>query len=96
MSVALITVTTKPADTSWFNVAQPDLAKSYATWVRRQPGFIAMSTQRITQNISQNVVIFDTKENLDAFVATRAENPDYKAREEYKTRHNQTTVVTIV
>lgn len=95
MSSALITVTTKPADTTWFNVANPDAAKRYSDWARSQPGYITASTQRIAPNTIQNIVIFDTQENLEAFVAAMAQHPDHQAREAYKNLHGQVSTVVI-
>jgi len=95
MSSAMITVTTKPADTTWFNVAHPDVAKSYADWARAQPGYITGSTQRIAPNTIQNIVIFDTQENLEAFIAAMAQNPDHQAREAYKAEKGQVSTVVV-
>lgn len=95
MSSAMITVTTKPADTVWFSIAEPTVAKRSAEWARIQPGFVTSSTQRIAPNTIQNIVIFDTQANLDAFVAALAANPDNQAREAYKTTHGQVSTTTI-
>lgn len=95
MSSAMITVTTKPADTTWFNVAQPQIARRYGEWARSQTGFVTSSTQRIAPNTIQNIIIFDTQENLDAFVIAMAANPDYQTREAYKAEHGQISTTTI-
>ena len=95
MSSALITVTTKPADTTWFNAANPEAAKRYANWAKSQPGFVTSSTQRVAPNTIQNIVIFDTQENLEAFVAAMAQNADHQAREAYKNLHGQVSTVVI-
>lgn len=95
MSYAMITVTTKPADTVWFNVANPEAAKRQANWTKSQPGFVTSSTQRVAPNTIQNVVIFDSQENLDAFIAALAGNADNQAREAYKAEHGQVSTVTV-
>ena len=95
MSSAMITVTTKPADTVWFNVANPEVAKRYGDWARSQPGYVTSSTQRVAPNTIQNIIIFDTQENLDAFMAAMAANPDHQEREAYKASHGQVSTTTI-
>lgn len=93
MSYAMITVTTKPADTVWFNVADPAAAARINTLVRALPGFITASTQRVAPNTVQNIVIFDTKENCDAMVALMQSNADFQAKEAYKASHGQVSTV---
>lgn len=91
MSYALITVTIKPSDSVWFGKAQPDTAKRMAEWTKTQPGYVSGSAQRIAPNTFQNIVIFDTKENLAAFVAGQATNPDFQARDAYKAANGLTS-----
>lgn len=93
MSYAMITITTKPADTVWFNIANPGAAARLNTLVRAMPGFITASTQRVAPNTMQNIVIFDTKEHLDALVALMATDADFVAKEAYKTAHGQSSTV---
>ena len=95
MSSAMITITTKPADTVWFNVAEPEVAKRAGEWARSQPGYITSSSQRVAPNTIQNIIIFDSQENLDAFIAALALNPDNQAREAYKAAHGQVSTVTV-
>lgn len=95
MSSAMIVVTTKPADTAWFAAAHPDAVKRLADWAKAQPGFITSSIQRIAPNTMQNIAIFDTRANLDAFVAALAAHPDNQAREEYKAANGQVSTVTL-
>lgn len=95
MSYAMITITTKPADTVWFNIAQPAVSRRAGEWSRTQPGYITSSVQRIAPNTLQNIIIFDTQANLDAFAAGLASNPDHLAREAYKATHGQVSTVTV-
>ena len=95
MSSALITVTTKPADTVWFNVAEPAVAKRYGDWARSQAGYVTSSTQRVAPNTVQNIIIFDSKENLDAFMAAMATHPDHLTRDAYKAAHGQVSTVLV-
>lgn len=95
MSSAMITVTTKPADTVWFSIAEPVVAKRSGDWAKTQPGYITSSTQRIAPNTIQNIIIFDTQANLDAFMMALAANADNQAREAYKSTHGQVSTVTV-
>ena len=83
MSHALITVTIKPSDSVWFGVAQPDAAKRIRQWTKTQPGYVASSKQRIAPHTYQSIVIFDTAENLAAFVAAMATNADIASSTAY-------------
>lgn len=91
----MITVTTKPADTVWFNVAEPETARRAGEWAKSQPGYVTSSTQRIAPNTIQNIIIFDTQEHLEAFMAALASNPDNQTREAYKAAHGQVSTVTV-
>lgn len=91
MSYALITVTIKPSDSVWFGKAQPDTSKRMAEWTKTQPGYVSASAQRIAPNTFQNIVIFDTKEHLAAFVAAQATNADCQARDAYKAANGQSS-----
>lgn len=95
MSSAMITVTTKPADTTWFSIAEPEAARRAAQWTLSQPGYVTGSTQRIAPHTIQNIVIFDTEDHLNAFMAAQSVNEDHRAREAYKAAHGQVSTVTV-
>lgn len=96
MSSALITVTTKPADTSWFTVAVRDTARRVGQWAKSQPGYVASSTQRVAPNTVQTIIMFDTRANLDLFMIALDANPDHQAREAYKTAHGQVSTTSVL
>lgn len=95
MSSALITVTTKPADTAWFNIADRVTSRRYGEWAKSQPGYVTSSTQRVAPNTVQNIIIFDTQANLDAFMTAMAANADHQTREAYKAAHGQVSTTTV-
>ena len=94
MSYAIITVTTKPADTTWFNLTYPAAAKRINQWVQTQPGYITGSSQRVAPNVSRSIAIFEAKAQADAFLAATADNADWQAREAYKAARNQVSEIT--
>jgi hypothetical protein len=94
MSYAIITVTTKPADTSWFNLTFPIAARRIGQWIQTQPGFVAASAQRIAPNTSRSIAIFETQAQANAFLAATADNEDWQAREAFKAARGQTSEVT--
>lgn len=95
MSYAIITETTKPADTKWFNRVYPGAAKRLAEWLATQPGFVSASSQRIAPNKSRSIVIFETQEHAEAFQAAAAANAEWQAREAFKSARNQVSAATI-
>jgi len=94
MSYAIITVTTKPSDTTWFNLTYPGAAKRIAEWVQAQPGFVTASSQRIAPNTSKSIAIFETEAQANAFLAAAASNEDWQSREAYKAARGQVSTVT--
>lgn len=94
MSYAIITVTTKPSDTTWFNLTYPGAAKRIAEWVKTLPGFVTASSQRIAPNTSKAIVIFETQAQAEAFLAATADNADWQSREAYKAARGQVSTVT--
>lgn len=93
-SAVLIITTTKPADTQWFSAANPDAARRARAWTRTQPGYVTSSVQRIAPNVAQNILVFDSLENLNAFRAVAINNADHIARNAYNVEHGITSTET--
>lgn len=94
MSYAIITETTKPSDTTWFNLTYPAAAKRIGEWAKTQPGFVTASTQRVAPNKSKSIAIFETQAQAEAFLAAAPNNADWQAREAFKAARGQVSEVT--
>lgn len=94
MSYAIITVTTKPADTAWFSSTYPAAAKRIGEWVATQPGFVTASSQRIAPNTAKSIAIFETQAQAEALLAAVVSNADWQAREAFKAARSQVSQIT--
>ena len=88
----LKTIVTKPAGVAW---RKPELIAgttlTLGAWILSQPGVLSSRTRRAA-NRMVNTTLFQDQAAYDAFVAARATNPEYLARQAYSAANGITTV----
>jgi len=86
MSVTIITVSTKPAGVVWWpNVSPENRAQLDAelAWNATQPGYVSVTLENPSENVSHMVATFDTVENYRAWQALRLATPLSDTRNAY-------------
>ena len=86
MSVTIITVSTKPQGVKWWPQVSPEnLARRNAefAWNATQPGYISVTIENPSENVSHMVCTFDTIENYRAWQAIRLATPLSDERHAY-------------
>lgn len=86
----LISITTRPENTLWYNQAQPEKIKQLASWVKAYPGLLSVSGKQINITTWQNIYMFESKERCDQFLSDRSQHPVQIERTAYQATTNQT------
>ena len=91
----LISITTRPENTLWFNQVEPEKIKQLTSWVKEYPGLLSVSGKQINITTWQNIYMFESKERCDQFLADREQHPIQIERTAYLARTNQTVINSI-
>ena len=78
MSVTIITVSTKPAGVIWWPNVSPEnrtRTNEELAWNATQPGYISVTIENPSEDVSHMVATFDTLENYRAWQALRLATP---------------------
>jgi hypothetical protein len=85
----LISVTTRPENTLWFNQAEPEKNQQLKTWIRSYPGMLSVLGKQLNITTWQIVYEFESKERCDQFIADRDQHPVHIERTAYLAANNQ-------
>jgi hypothetical protein len=88
----LISVTTRPENTLWFNQVEPEKIKQLTSWTKEYPGLLSVSGKQLDIVTWQNVYEFESKERCDQFLSDRANHPIQIERTAYMANYNQVVV----
>jgi antibiotic biosynthesis monooxygenase (ABM) superfamily enzyme len=92
MPVTIITVQTKPPGVVWWPKVSPENqieTDEELAWNATQPGYISVTIENPSENVSHMVATFDTIENYRAWQALRQSTPlSYQTRFAYNTANN--------
>ena len=91
----LISITTRPENTLWFNQAEPEKVKELKEWIQNYPGLLSVSGKQLDSTTWENVYEFESKSRCDQFLSDRANHPIQIERTEYMANYNQTVVNSI-
>jgi antibiotic biosynthesis monooxygenase (ABM) superfamily enzyme len=86
MSVTIITVSTKPAGVVWWPNVSPEnrtQTNNELAWNATQPGYVSVTIENPSENVSHMVATFDTIENYRAWQALRLATPLSDTRNAY-------------
>ena len=78
MSFTIITVSTKPAGVVWWPNVSPEnrtRTNEELAWNATQPGYISVTIENPSEDVSHMVATFDTLENYRAWQALRLATP---------------------
>lgn len=86
MSVTIITVSTKPQGVLWWPQVSPEnraRRDAELAWNATQPGYISVTIDNPSENVSHMTATFDTIENYRAWQALRLATPLSDERNAY-------------
>lgn len=77
----------KPANVNWFHEYDPAAHTRDINWVKAQAGFVDYQVQVLDSNANRATLIFVEKQNYDAMMQARLQQPDFVARMTYRNMH---------